>query len=51
MSEGFGAVIARNEATKQSSLCARLDCFAVRVVGPRDFARVRWFAVTMRSAA
>jgi hypothetical protein len=35
-------VIARRNATKQS----RLDCFAEPVIGPRDFARVRWLAMT-----
>ena len=40
-------VIARSEATKQSSpALPQLDCFAEPVIGPRDFARVRWLAMT-----
>jgi hypothetical protein len=25
---------------------AALDCFAEPVIGPRDFARIRWLAIT-----
>ena len=47
-------VIARSEATKQSRTASRfsqaaLDCFAEPVIGPRDFARVRWLAMTNSS--
>ncbi len=30
-----------------SSAQAALDCFAEPVIGPRDFARVRWLAMTI----
>jgi hypothetical protein len=40
------SVIARSEATKQSSApCAALDCFAEPVIG-RRFAPTRWLAMT-----
>jgi hypothetical protein len=42
----FFTVIARSEATKQSSLaCGFLDCFAEPVIG-RRFAPTRWLAMT-----
>jgi hypothetical protein len=41
------SVIARSDATKQSSfLRAKLDCFAEPVIG-RRFAPTRWLAMTV----
>ena len=34
-----------DEAIQKSEFAA-LDCFAEPVIGPRDFARVRWLAMT-----
>jgi hypothetical protein len=42
------AVIARSESDEAiQNNDSRLDCFAEPVIGPRDFARVRWLAMTM----
>jgi hypothetical protein len=46
-------VIARSEATKQSSFAAarkKLDCFAEPVIG-RRFAPTRWLAMTATRVA
>ena len=44
-------VIARSEATKQSSfVCGKLDCFAEPVIG-RRFAPTRWLAMTLTGGA
>jgi hypothetical protein len=45
-------VIARSEATKQSTLSLRgkMDCFAEPVIG-RRFAPTRWLAMTCEGAA
>jgi hypothetical protein len=48
IAESCSAVIARSEASKQSSflsLCSKLDCFAEPVIG-RRFAPTRWLAMT-----
>jgi hypothetical protein len=45
--ESYLAVIARSEATKQSTLASycHMDCFAEPVIG-RRFAPTRWLAMT-----
>ena len=52
---GQALVIARSDSDEaiQSGLTATagaLDCFAEPVIGPRDFARVRWLAMTHASS-
>jgi hypothetical protein len=41
-----GAIATKQSRTASQPSQAALDCFAEPVIGPRDFARVRWLAMT-----